>query len=150
MEEENREIRIELLVPFKAYSGQTYEGERLQQMMDSIRRSGLITPIIVRPVDSGKYEIICGHNRVKAMEALGYDVIKADIKYELIKFLSKQDKTTRMRIVEAINKLPQGDVKKLQGQENYRLRVGDYRIIFDKNGEILYIEKIDNRGQVYK
>lgn len=83
MEEENREIRIELLVPFKAYSGQTYEGERLQQMMDSIRRSGLITPIIVRPVDGGKYEIICGHNRVKAMEALGYDVIKADIKYEL-------------------------------------------------------------------
>lgn len=67
-----------------------------------------------------------------------------------IKFLSKQDKTTRIRIVEAINKLPQGDVKKLQGQENYRLRVGDYRIIFDKNGEILYIEKIDNRGQVYK
>ncbi len=52
--------------------------------------------------------------------------------------------------MEAINKLPQGDVKKLQGQENYRLRVGDYRIIFDKNGEILYIEKIDNRGQVYK
>ena len=52
--------------------------------------------------------------------------------------------------MEAINKLPQGDVKKLQGQENYRLRVGDYRIIFDKNGEILYIEKIDNRGQVSK
>lgn len=77
---------------------------------------------------------------------------KMIVKYsnQSIKFLSKQDKTTRIRIVEAINKLPQGDVKKLQGQENYRLRVGDYRIIFDKNGEILYIEKIDNRGQVYK
>ena len=77
---------------------------------------------------------------------------KMIVKYskQSIKFLSIQDKTTRIRIVEAINKLPQGDVKKLQGQENYRLRVGDYRIIFDKNGEILYIEKIDNRGQVYK
>ena len=77
---------------------------------------------------------------------------KMIVKYskQSIKFLSKQDKTTRIRIVEAINKLPQGDVKKLQGQENYRLRVGDYRIIFDKNGEILYNEKIDNRGQVYK
>ena len=77
---------------------------------------------------------------------------KMIVKYskQSIKFLSKQDKTTRIRIVEAIYKLPQGDVKKLQGQENYRLRVGDYRIIFDKNGEILYIEKIDNRGQVYK
>ena len=77
---------------------------------------------------------------------------KMIVKYskQSIKFLSKQDKTTRIRIVEAINKLPQGDVKKLQGQENYRLRVGDYRNIFNKNGEILYIEKIDNRGQVYK
>ena len=69
---------------------------------------------------------------------------------QAIKFLSKQDKTTRVRIVEAINKLPQGDVKKLHGQEGYRLRVGDYRVIFDKNGDVLCIEKIDNRGQVYK
>ena len=69
---------------------------------------------------------------------------------QAIKFLSKQDKPTRIRIVEAINQLPQGDVKKLQGQKSYRLRVGDYRVIFDKNGDILYIEKIDNRGQIYK
>lgn len=69
---------------------------------------------------------------------------------QAIKFLSKQDKPTRIRIVEAIKNLPQGDVKKLQGQDSYRLRVGDYRIIFDKNGDVLYIEKIDNRGQVYK
>ncbi|MCM1233122.1 MAG: type II toxin-antitoxin system RelE/ParE family toxin [Ruminococcus flavefaciens] len=64
--------------------------------------------------------------------------------------MNKQDRPTRIRIVEAISKLPQGDVKKLQGQEKYRLRVGDYRVIFDKNGNVLYIEKIDNRGQVYK
>ena len=69
---------------------------------------------------------------------------------QAIKFLSKQDKPTRIRIVEAIKNLPQGDVQKLQGQDSYRLRVGDYRIIFDKNGDVLYIEKIDNRGQVYK
>lgn len=69
---------------------------------------------------------------------------------QAIKFLNKQDKPTRIRIIEAINKLPQGDVKKLQGLKNYRLRVGDYRVIFNKNGDILYIVKIDNRGQVYK
>ena len=69
---------------------------------------------------------------------------------QAIKFLSKQDKPTRIRIVDAIKNLPQGDVKKLQGQESYRLRVGNYRIIFDKNGDVLHIEKIDNRVQVYK
>ena len=69
---------------------------------------------------------------------------------QAIKFLSKQDKPTKIRIVTAINNLPSGDVKKLQGEEGYRLRVGTFRIIFDYDGNILRIEKIDNRGQVYK
>ncbi len=75
-----------------------------------------------------------------------------DIQYskQAIKFLKKQDKPTRKRIVTAINLLPAGDVKNLQGRNSYRLRVGDYRVIFDIHGNILYIEKIGNRGQVYK
>ena len=62
----------------------------------------------------------------------------------------KQDKPTKIRIVNAINNIPNGDVKKLQGQDGYRLRVGDYRILFDYTGKIIYIEKIGNRGQIYK
>lgn len=69
---------------------------------------------------------------------------------QAIKFLNKQDRPTKIRIVTAINRLPNGDIKKLQGEIGYRLRVGDFRIIFDKDGNIIYIEKIDNRGQVYK
>lgn len=66
------------------------------------------------------------------------------------KFLKKQDAVTRNRIRTAIHNLPAGDVKKLQGRNGYRLRIGDYRVIFDKNGNVLYIEHIHNRGQVYK
>lgn len=66
------------------------------------------------------------------------------------KFLKKQSAPVRNRIRDAIHALPSGDVKKLQGRNGYRLRVGDYRIIFDKNGNIIYIERIDNRGQIYK
>lgn len=75
-----------------------------------------------------------------------------EIKYskQSIKFLKKQDMPTRKRIVSAINQLPSGDVKALQGRNGYRLRVGDFRIIFDIDGNILYIEKIANRGQIYK
>lgn len=67
-----------------------------------------------------------------------------------IKFLKKQDANTRNRIKKAINSLPAGDVVKLQGSGYYRLRVGTYRIIFDKDGNIIFIVKIDSRGQVYK
>ena len=69
---------------------------------------------------------------------------------QAIKFLNKQDKPTKIRIVNAINNLPEGDVRKLQGQDGYRLRVGDYRILFDYTGKIIYIDKIGNRGQIYK
>ncbi len=67
------------------------------------------------------------------------------------KFLQKQSKQTQIRIIKAINKLPAGDVKRMQGKTNYyRLRVGDYRIIFTHNNIVLLIEKIGNRGEVYK
>lgn len=80
---EVKEVNIRDLIPFRIQSSRTYEGERLEQLMNSIERVGLMNPITVRPVDNGKYEIICGHNRTKAVSALGYDVILADVKYGL-------------------------------------------------------------------
>lgn len=81
MDSEIREINIEDLIPFKYHSGQMYEDERLQSLMDSIKKVGMMNPIIVRPAENGKYEILCGHNRVKALRALEYDSVKADIRY---------------------------------------------------------------------
>lgn len=71
---------------------------------------------------------------------------------QAIKFLKKQDVITQKRLIKAIHLLPEiGDVKRLQGRDGYRLRVGDFRILFDYRAfEVLYIEKIDNRGQIYK
>ena len=69
---------------------------------------------------------------------------------QALKFLSRQDKITQKRIINAINILPKGDVKKLQGKSGYRLRVGDFRIIFDKDANVICIIEIDNRGQIYK
>lgn len=67
-----------------------------------------------------------------------------------LKFLARQDKATRTRIMKAIEGIPYGDIKKLKGQSGYRLRVGTFRVLFDRNGNIIAIIKIDNRGQVYK
>ncbi len=69
------------------------------------------------------------------------------------KFLDKQDKQQRIRLYKAIYKLPDGtDIKKLKGHSLFRLRVGDYRIIYsiDDVVKIITIENIDNRGDVYK
>ena len=80
--------------------------------------------------------------------------MKYNIKYEkgCLKYLKRLDKKTQLRILKAINQLPLGDVKKLQGNtEDYRLRVGKYRIIFSKDEKnlIINIIQIASRGEVY-
>ena len=84
------------------------------------------------------------------------------IKYskKSLKFLAKQDRATVTRITTAIEKLtytpPEGDIKPLQGAERgkMRLRVGGYRVIYwyteEKGLEILFIDEIGNRGDIYK
>ncbi len=67
------------------------------------------------------------------------------------RFLNGQDDKTFNRIVNAVDKLPVGDVKKMQGEDGlYRLRVGSCRVIFKRNDGQIWVEKIDNCGQVYK
>ena len=66
------------------------------------------------------------------------------------KFLAQQPLNTRRRIEDAIQKLPSGDVKKLRSQPFYRLRVGNFRVLFDSDRTVILVFKIDNRGQVYK
>lgn len=70
------------------------------------------------------------------------------------KFILKQPPEQQKRLFLAINKLPfEGDFKKMKGYTNYyRLRVGDYRVIYTKEDQILVIRVINvgNRGDVYK
>lgn len=78
---------------------------------------------------------------------------KINILKKAEKFIKKQDKETQRRIIKSIIELPEGDVKKLEGMDEiYRLRVGDFRVLFEKNDKELIIIVIDigNRGEIYK
>lgn len=67
------------------------------------------------------------------------------------KFIKSQPKNQQERLLKAIFRLPDGDVKKLTGKNAYRLRVGDYRVIYEIDNDILLITVVNvgNRGQVY-
>lgn len=72
------------------------------------------------------------------------------------KFIVKLPKPEKERVLKAIYQLPESnDIKELKGKKNkglYRLRVGDYRIIYSvDNGKlIVYIVDAGNRGDIYK
>lgn len=74
-----------------------------------------------------------------------------------VKFIAKLDKTSQERIVTGLKGLlsnpTEGDIKILQGYRDlYRLRIGNYRVIFSINHQeqIIYIQAIGNRGDIYK
>lgn len=70
---------------------------------------------------------------------------------EAIKHIKTLDKPAKQRIKLAIEKLQNGDIKKMVGYEtDYRLRVGDYRVLFSKNDNIIIIKDILPRGEAYK
>jgi len=70
------------------------------------------------------------------------------------KELERTNEPLKSRIIEALNGLrnepPQGDIKKLQGKDGYRRRVGSYRIVFDITETEVIVYKIAPRGQAYK
>lgn len=80
------------------------------------------------------------------------------IKRQAQKKLKSLSKGDRLRLTEKIVCLGHNpnnaelDIKPLQGESYYRLRVGNWRIIFDKQDDIkiITIEKIKPRGDVYK
>lgn len=78
---------------------------------------------------------------------------KINIKKKAQKFISKQDKNQQIRLYKSIYNLPNGDIKLLKGYKTkYRLRVGEYRVIFEwiENKIIINVTDADNRGDVYK
>ncbi len=79
---------------------------------------------------------------------------KIEIEKPALKFIAKQPKPQRERLLAAIHALPEtGDIKPLAGYKSvYRLRVGDYRVIYTLNNDILLVTVVNvgNRGDVYK
>lgn len=78
---------------------------------------------------------------------------KIVIKKKAKKFIDKLPKNEKIRVVKAIEMLPNGeDIKKLKGHNDLlRLRVGDYRIVYTVNHGELVVIVIDagNRGEIY-
>lgn len=68
------------------------------------------------------------------------------------KVLEAMNSKAQERFRTAIKKIPEGDIKLLQGtQDTYRLRVGSWRILFSYQEENrIFIEKISPRGDAYK
>ena len=77
-----RMLSIKKIRPFHDHPFHLYEGERLEDMVASVREHGILNPVIVQEIDGG-YEMLSGHNRMNAAKLVGWKEIPAIVKTDL-------------------------------------------------------------------
>ncbi len=74
---ESRQIPVKQLIDFREHIFKPYDDERLQNLVDSVKESGVLTPLIIRPIDESTFEILSGHNRKNAAVKAGLTEVPA-------------------------------------------------------------------------
>ena len=75
-----REIAISEIDEFPDHPFKVLMNEDMEQLVESVRRSGIMTPATVRQKEDGRYELISGHRRKKACELAGLETLKCEVK----------------------------------------------------------------------
>ena len=85
------ELPITALRSFEEHPYKVVDNEEMASLVESIYTQGILTPITVRPLDNGDYEIVSGHRRLFACQKLGITDIPA-----IVKELSREDAILEM------------------------------------------------------
>lgn len=74
------DIEVEAIYPFENHPFKVVDDEKMEELVESIKANGVLTPVLVRPDDEGTYEMISGHRRLRAAKKAGLRKIPAIIK----------------------------------------------------------------------
>lgn len=75
-----RDIPISEIDEFPDHPFKVLIDEDMEQLVESIKRNGVMTPATVRLKEDGRYELISGHRRRKACELAGLETLKCEVK----------------------------------------------------------------------
>ena len=75
-------LPIQKLRPFEGHPFKVTDNEEMDQLVWSVLTQGLLTPLVVRPLENGEYEVISGHRRLHACKKAGIETVPALI-YEI-------------------------------------------------------------------
>ena len=79
-EESAMDLEIVKIRPFKDHPFKVVDDEKMQDLVESIRTNGILSPVLVRPVGNDVYEMVSGHRRMHAAVILGMDRVPAIIR----------------------------------------------------------------------
>ena len=70
-------LAVDKLRPFEGHPFKVVDNEEMDQLTWSILTQGLLTPLVVRPLPNGEYEVISGHRRLHACKKAGIETVPA-------------------------------------------------------------------------
>ena len=74
------DIPIEMIDDFPGHPYKVRIDEDMQQLVESIKERGILTPVTLRQKDDGRYETVSGHRRKKACELAGLPTVRAEVR----------------------------------------------------------------------
>ena len=74
------DIEVRAIYPFENHPFRVVDDEKMEELVESIKANGILTPVLVRPDDEGTYEMISGHRRLHAAKKAGLLKIPAIVK----------------------------------------------------------------------
>jgi ParB family chromosome partitioning protein len=79
-EESAMDIEIAKIQPFRNHPFKVIDDEKMEDLVESIRTNGILSPVLIRPIGNDVYEMVSGHRRMHAAILLGMDRIPAIIR----------------------------------------------------------------------
>ena len=70
-------LPIQKLKPFEGHPFKVTDNEEMDQLVWSVLTQGLLTPLVVRPLPNGEYEVVSGHRRLHACKKAGIETVPA-------------------------------------------------------------------------
>lgn len=74
------ELELGLIAEFVNHPFRVVDDEKMDELVESIRQQGILSPVLVRPVENGRYEMISGHRRLHAASIVGLKKIPAIVR----------------------------------------------------------------------
>ena len=85
-----RDVPVELIKPNAGQPRKSFDDDALARLAESIAESGVVQPLVVRPLSDGRYELIAGERRWRAAQRAGLETVPA--------VLRSEDETKRLQI----------------------------------------------------
>ena len=79
-EESAMEIELKSITPFRSHPFKVLNDEKMEDLINSIKENGVITPVLIRPTEKNHYEMISGHRRLYAARKAGLGTIPAIVR----------------------------------------------------------------------